>query len=468
MGGGDAERPAAAPAPLAIQPAMMTLRRLRWISLGAALGFIVLLELVRELIFPYLLRWEGRFLMDLVILTGAMFFLGVVFQMFERLQRRLERQNRELLMLHNAALGLYGELSLEPVLQKVVDQARLLADARYGAISVVNNEHRIESFLTSGLTPEQRERIGPPPVGHGLLGVVLDQEERLRLPDIGRDPRSVGFPPHHPPMRSLLAVPVVCEGPYRGNLYLTEKNGAEEFSPEDEQSLVRFATLAAIAIDSAHLHSRLSSLAISDERLRIAHEMHDGLAQVLAYVNTKAQVVKEHLRHGRGEEASRHLDQLAAAAREIYTDVRESIIGLRTAASDRPLAESLREYVTAWSHQHSLECTVTVEEEPKLPPRAELQFLRILQESLANVRKHAHAQSVAVCLGRDGDAWTLTIHDDGAGFTPGALGRSELPRFGLATMRERAESIGGTLTLESNPGEGTRVRVSLPVQNAKS
>jgi signal transduction histidine kinase len=272
-------------------------------------------------------------------------------------------------------------------------------------------------------------------------------------------------------MRSLLAVPIVCQGPYRGNLYLAEKNGAAEFSAEDEQSLVRFAALAAIAIDSAHLHSRLSSLAISEERLRIAHEMHDGLAQVLAYVNTKAQVVKEHLRHDRGDEASRHLDQLAAAAREIYTDVRESIIGLRTAmpaASDRSLAESLREYVTAWSHQHSLECSVTIEEDPRLSAHAELQLLRILQEALANVRKHAHAQKVAVCLGRDGDVWTLAIQDDGIGFKPGDLGRSEFPRFGLATMRERAESIGGTVALESSHGQGTRLLVSLPFQNLKT
>ena len=446
----------------------MTLRRLRWLSLGAALGFIVLLELIRELIFPYLIRWEGRFLMDLVILTGALFFLGVVFQIFERLQARTERQNRELLMLHNAAIGIYGELSLEPVLQKVVDQARLLVDSRYGAISVVNEQHRIESFVTSGITPEERARIGPPPVGHGVLGVVLNEGQRLRLAEIGRHPRSVGFPPHHPPMHSLLAVPIVCEGPYRGNLYLAEKNGAAEFSSEDEQSLARFAALAAIAIDSAHLHARLSSLAISEERLRIAHEMHDGLAQVLAYVNTKAQVVKEHLRHGRGDEASRHLDQLAAAAREIYTDVRESIIGLRTAASDRSLAESLREYVTAWSHQHSLECSVAIEEEPRLSPHAELQLLRILQEALANVRKHAHAQKVAVCLGRDGGVWTLAIQDDGVGFNPGDLGRSEFPRFGLATMRERAESIGATVALESSHGQGTRILVSLPFQNPKA
>jgi signal transduction histidine kinase len=443
------------------------LRRLRWTAILAAIAFILLVDYARELLFPYLMRWEGRLIMDVLILTGALFFLGVVFNLFERMQNRLELQNRELLMLHNSTLSIYGELALEMVLQKVVDEARILMKARYGAISVVDSQHRIESFVTSGITPEQRERIGPPPVGHGLLGVVLNEGQRLRLPDLHKDPRSVGFPPHHPPMSSLLAVPIVCKGPYRGNLYLAEKIEAEEFSVEDEETLVRFATVAANAIDSAHLHSQLNALAVSQERLRIAHEMHDGLAQVLAYVNTKAQAVKELLRTGRNEDATKHLDQLAGAAREIYTDVRESIIGLRTAAGDRPLAETLQEYVTIWSQQQSLACAVSVDGEPKLSPTAELQVLRIVQEALANVRKHANARRVEVRLGRTGDTWVLSIVDDGDGFNPSELGRSDLPRFGLATLRERAESIGGKVNLVSSPGQGTRIRVELPAPAAR-
>lgn len=446
---------------------MTQLRRLRWTAILAAIAFILLVDYARELLFPYLMRWEGRLIMDVLILTGALFFLGVVFNLFERMQNRLELQNRELLMLHNSTLSIYGELALEMVLQKVVDEARILMQARYGAISVVDDQHRIESFVTSGITPEQRERIGPPPVGHGLLGVVLNEGQRLRLPDLHKDPRSVGFPPHHPPMSSLLAVPIVCKGPYRGNLYLAEKIEADEFSVEDEETLVRFATVAANAIDSAHLHSQLNALAVSQERLRIAHEMHDGLAQVLAYVNTKAQAVKELLRTGRNEDATKHLDQLAGAAREIYTDVRESIIGLRAAADDRPLSEILQEYVTVWSQQQSLSCEVSVAGEPKLSPTAELQVLRIVQEALANVRKHANARRVEVRLGRTGDTWILSIEDDGDGFNPSELGRSELPRFGLATLRERAESIGGKVNLISSPGQGTRIRVELPAPAAR-
>ena len=449
----------------------MTLGRLKWIGVGAALFFLVLLELVRTALGPAMVTWQGRLLLDGMIFTAAIFFFGAVYRIVELMQARLERQNHELLTLHAAALDVHSELALEPVLQKVVDQACQLLEARYGALSVIDGQHRIESFITSGITPEQRARIGPPPTGHGLLGVVLNQGQHLRTADIAGDPRSHGFPPAHPAMCSLLAVPVLCLGPFRGNLYLAEKQGGEEFSAEDEATLVRFATAAAIAIDNAHLHQQLNTLAVAEERLHIAHEMHDGLAQVLAYVNTKAQAVREFLRTGRTEEAARQLEQLAAAAREVYTDVRESIIGLRTASGGEggdggtasgSFAEALVRVAADWEAQSGIACRVAIAGTPRLPAAAELQVLRIVQEALANVRKHGQAQRAEVRLTQEPSRLAIAVEDDGVGFDPAELGRSEFPRFGLATMRERAQSIGGAVHLDSAPGRGTRVRIEVP------
>lgn len=446
-----------------------TLRRLKWATIVAAVGFVLLVDLVRHWLLPYMHSWEGRLLMDATVFTGILFFFGVVFTLIERMQGRLERQNRELLSLHTATQDVHAELSLDRVLQRVVDQASALLDSRYGAISVINEQNRIESFVTCGISDELRARLGSPPVGHGLLGVVLNEGQRLRLSDLTRDPRSHGFPPHHPPMKSLLAVPVVCKGPFRGNLYLADKNEASEFSQEDEETLVRFATTAAIAIDNAYLHQRLNTLAVAEERLRIAHEMHDGLAQVLAYVNTKAQAVKEFLRTDRPEEATKHLDQLAAAAREVYGDVRESIIGLRNAAvPGRSLGDAIHDYVRSWEAQHGITCRVRIDRGLRLSDNAELQLQRIVQESLANVRKHAQAKHVDVTLQQADGKIVTTVQDDGLGFSPELLGRAEFPRFGLATMRERAESIGGTVRLDSSPGEGTRVTVEIPAPASSS
>ncbi|HEV2855209.1 MAG TPA: GAF domain-containing sensor histidine kinase [Thermoanaerobaculia bacterium] len=441
------------------------LRRLRWTALLAALVFIVVLDFVRRQLYPYLPTLQGKVVMGAAVLTGCLFLIGALFSVIERMQNRLALRNRELLALHEAALGIYGELSLETVLQKVVDRACSLVNARYGALSVIDSENRIESFITSGISDEERARIGPPPVGHGVLGEVLLEGHRLRLANLQSHPGSVGFPPHHPPMKTLLAVPILCKSPFRGNLYLAEKADGAEFSEEEEQTLVRFATKAAIAIDNSHLHLRLNDLAVAEERLRIAHEMHDGLAQVLAYVNTKAQAVKQFLRTGRTEEAEKHLDQLAGAAREVYADVRESIIGLRSAAvPGRSVTDALQEYVDTWQAYAGVDCLLAVQGEPRLTPNAQLQVLRIVQESLANVRKHAGARRVDVTLEQGETRLRVTVKDDGAGFTPGELGRSELPRFGLSTMRERAESLGGAFRLESSPGAGTRVTVELPTQ----
>ncbi len=184
---------------------------------------------------------------------------------------------------------------------------------------------------------------------------------------------------------------------------------------------------------------------------------------MLAYVNTKAQAVKAFLGNGRTEEATRQLDQLAAAAREVYADVRESIIGLRSAAvPGRTITDLLQDYLNTWQAHAGVDCRLTIDGVPRLNPNAQLQLLRIVQESLANVRKHANATTVSLSLAQEDSLLRVTVEDDGAGFKPGELGRAELPRFGLSTMRERAETIGGSFTLDSNPGSGTRVVIELP------
>ncbi len=130
-----------------------------------------------------------------------------------------------------AGMILASELSLDAVLQRIVELAVEITDARYGALGVLTPDGRaIEEFITVGVTPEERAAIGDPPVGHGVLGLLIEEVGPLRLPDIGADPRSVGFPPNHPPMRSFLGAPVVARGRVFGNIYLTEKRDAPEFT----------------------------------------------------------------------------------------------------------------------------------------------------------------------------------------------------------------------------------------------
>jgi two-component system sensor histidine kinase DevS len=169
--------------------------------------------------------------------------------------------------LAEAGISLTSELSLRAVLQKVVDVARHNIGARYAALSVLANDGRIEQFLTSGITDSERAAIGHVPFGKGLLGVLLREGATLRLEDISADPRSAGFPPNHPAMKSLLGVPVIWRGKVIGNLYLTEKEGARAFDERDEELLRLLATQAAVAITNASLYESEHSRAREWEAL---------------------------------------------------------------------------------------------------------------------------------------------------------------------------------------------------------
>lgn len=440
----------------------MTLKHLKWVAFLAPVVLIALLEWGRRLTIDEI-TLSQRLVLDGPVAGVLIIFCIIMVRAIDGMNDRLRRHNRELLALHSAGLDVAAELSLDAILTKVVEQARNLVGAKYGAVSVIGAAGHIDSFITSGISTADRALIGPPPVGHGLLRVVLQEGQTLRLPDLTKDSRSYGFPPNHPPMRSLLAVPIPCKSPFLGNLYLADKEQGREFSVDDEDTLKRFAVQTAIAIDNAHLHRQVADLATAQERLRIAHEMHDGTAQVLGYVNTKVQAAIEYIRRGENDEATKQLRELAVAAREAYTDVREAIVDLRTLPTpQRSFTEILEQYLERWKEQTGVSTQLIIDSDLVFPAGVELQVIRIIQESLANVRKHAHAESVKIEIRRTEDRLSINVIDDGMGFNPSARPRSEFPRFGLSTMKERAESIGGTLIIDGTPGKGTAVRVEIP------
>jgi signal transduction histidine kinase len=165
-------------------------------------------------------------------------------------------------------LTLAAELSLPAALQRIVELAAELTGARYGALGVLDRDGTISEFITTGVTQEQRAAIGHIPVGRGILGVLIDDARPLRLHDIAEDPRSVGFPPNHPPMRSFLGAPVTARGRVYGNLYLTEKEGGADFGADDERVLVLLAAQAGVAIENAYLYEETQDRARRLEAVR--------------------------------------------------------------------------------------------------------------------------------------------------------------------------------------------------------
>jgi signal transduction histidine kinase len=165
-------------------------------------------------------------------------------------------------------LALAAELSLPAALQRIVELAVELTGARYGALGVLGRDGRISEFITTGVTATERAAIGHIPVGRGILGVLIEDARPLRLHDIADDPRSVGFPANHPPMRSFLGVPVTARGQVYGNLYLTEKRDGEDFDADDERALVLLATQAGVAIQNAQLYEEAQDRARRLEAVR--------------------------------------------------------------------------------------------------------------------------------------------------------------------------------------------------------
>jgi signal transduction histidine kinase len=167
-------------------------------------------------------------------------------------------------------LALSSELSLSAVLQRIIDLAAEIAGAKYGALGVLGPDQRIAEFVTTGITEEQRRAIGDLPVGHGILGVLIGDAQPLRLRSISDHPQSVGFPPNHPPMSSFLGAPVKGRGKVFGNIYLTEKQEAPEFSAEDEEALVVLAAQAGVAVENAHLYEEARQ---REQRLEAVREI---------------------------------------------------------------------------------------------------------------------------------------------------------------------------------------------------
>src|SRR5918996_2750134 len=179
--------------------------------------------------------------------------------------RKLDEHKLRLLI--DVGRALTSDLDLEVVLRRVLHTGRELTGARYAALGILDEERReLERFLTVGFDEPTRAKVGEPPRGRGVLGVLIRDPEPLRLADVGAHPSSYGFPREHPPMTSFLGVPIIVRGRAYGNLYLTDKEGGEPFDESDEQSAVVLAEWAAVAIENARLYTRVESRRTELER----------------------------------------------------------------------------------------------------------------------------------------------------------------------------------------------------------
>jgi signal transduction histidine kinase len=364
--------------------------------------------------------------------------------------------------LSDVVLAIASDHEVAPVLQRLVHSARELGGARYAALGIPDGEGAFESFITSGMSDELIEAMGPLPRTHGMLGAMLDSAEPHRTDDITADPRFRGWWPRaHPLMRSFLGVPIVARGEVIGALYLTEKEDGSTFSLDDQKVIELLAAHAAIAIENARLHERSRELSIVEERNRLARELHDSVTQRLFGVALAAESASTLLERDRAGAAA-ELQRVSELARGAMEELRAVVFELRPASLEAEgLATVLRKHVEVLRRVAGQRIELYACDVPKLGANPATQVLRIAQEALGNAVRHAGAERIEVLLQGLDQRLILQVSDDGCGFDPeGPEVRGR--RLGLTSMQERATELGGTLSVSSTLGSGTTVRLEIP------
>jgi len=387
-----------------------------------------------------------------------------------------------------AGSSLLTEVSLEGVLQRVVEIAADVIGARYAAIGVLAPDGRLlESFTTHGIDAEQRALIGEPPRGHGILGLVIRAARPIRLPDLTQHPDSYGFPPHHPPMHSFLGVPIVGKRGVFGNLYLTEKLGGKLFTEEDEHIAVLLAANTAAAVENARLHEESARLLEEVQQLHRArerffamvnHELRNSLAAVYGWAEmmvrkkdpaTVPKAAFEVL--DSAEQAVGLISDLLDLSRLDEDRLRPVIRATEPGSMAR---RALARVTPAADAQHVL---LQVEVASGLPScetdanRVEQILLNLLGNAIqhtpegSTVRLHVTARGAVV---------VYTVEDEGAGideseverifdiYVTKAAGESRGAGLGLPLSRRLARLLGGELRAVPRPQKGGCFILELP------
>lgn len=370
-----------------------------------------------------------------------------------------ERLSPTLRAVSDAVLAVAAEVSVDDVLQRLVDSSRELAGARYAALGLPDGEGGFRRFLTSGMSDELIASLGPLPRQHGMLGAMLETQAPHRTSDIHGHPRFRGWwPDAHPDMRSFLGVPIVAPAGVIGAFYLTEKIDAPDFTEEDEELIGLLAAHAAIAIANARLYEQTRELSIVAERNRLALDLHDAVSQKLFGLVLEAEAAATVLERDPAAAGDR-VAKLQVLAREALDELRSLVFELRPPDLEKDgLGGTLRKHVEVLRRLGQEEIELQLVGEPPADAVRDREIFRIAQEALQNVLKHAQAQHVVVRLQREEGRLLLEVEDDGVGFDPEAPG-TRSRRLGLTSMEERAQRLGATLEIRSARGTGTTVRL---------
>lgn len=363
----------------------------------------------------------------------------------------------------DAILAMAGEPGLHRVLRRLVEGAKELVNARYAAVGVPDEESEgFAEFIYTGMSDELVAQIGPLPLRHGLLAAMLSETEPYRVADIQQDPRFQSWPDAHPSMTSFLGVPIVSKGRVIGAFYLTDKTGASEFSSEDQDAIVLLAAHAAVAIENARLYERSQELSVVEERNRLARDLHDSVSQTLFSMTLTAEAALSAV-DGDLPAAKTEVRNLRDLSEAALREMRSLIFELRPGDLESDgLLPTLRKHVDVLRRTGRGDVAIREVSYRAQPPAFERAVFRIIQESVNNALTHAQADRIEIEIAAESGRLNVVVADDGVGFDV-ADAQLRAHRLGITSMEERADELGGRLTIESVRGEGTRVKLEVPL-----
>jgi signal transduction histidine kinase len=362
-------------------------------------------------------------------------------------------RTREIQMLHRMEQASRQQEGLAATVERILGDVASVHRAQAGKVFVASTNDKSHTLIPIAAWPESETH----PHLISTAQRALLEEDSIVASNSQRKEYEV-------------AIPLMAEGLTAGVLVLVSRH---PFTASQQAFLQVAAGMIALIIRNSQLYTKLESQAVLEERSRLAREFHDGLAQGLGFLNFKMQQVERLLAREQWEAAGEALGEMRAALQDLYTDVRQTIQDLRwIPEGGKGLNERLYQYVLDYGDRTGLDVSLDVSGEPKLSPQDEVHLFRIVQEALANVHKHAQAQHAWIRLRAGPEAIVLEIEDDGTGITWEASSQGTSPpsdapaHFGLRIMQERAEAMGGQLSVSSVPSQGTRLQVMLSVPGA--
>lgn len=345
--------------------------------------------------------------------------------------------------------------TVDQVLERIAHVSRDLVRARYSALGVPDGRGGLRYFKVSGMTTEAIRRVEHLPVGRGLLGAIMDEQQVIRLARMQDDPRSVGFPAGHPYMQSLLGVPIKAGTQLMGILYLCDREDGQPFSEQDERLVETMAGYAAVAIAGAMLNEQQSQLRALEERERIGMELHDGVIQSLYGIGMHLDLMRASDKL-RKQDISQVIDNLNL----VIEDIRRYILNLKS-AGNITVYSCIRDLLNRLYVPSELHVEIDAPEEP--PPFTVATFEAVCQianEAISNAVRHADASHLVIRTLYEQDRFQITIVDDGKGFDLAAI--DEYSGLGLRNMRQRARLYDGNVHIDTAPGQGTRLTITIP------